>query len=317
MYNIDPSTVTVSGFSAGGYMSAQLGIAYSSIFSGFGVLAGGPYDCARDQDFFNMCEGNHTPAIDLPIAHIRQWSAENRIDSVNNLRAKTAWLYTGALDVSIGPAVMRQLEKQLQVFIPSERMRFVELPNAGHVFPTDTVYSDLPTSRCSESASPNIANCGYDGVGEMFKWLYGNINPRIHGSLTGTLHSYAQTGTLGAIGLADHGYYYVPSSCASMARCKLHVALHGCTTSPSGIAERFITSTGYLQYADTNDMIILVPQGGKDDTSRPIWYKGGTAYPGASFACFDFVGWSGGDADWRSGVQMQAIVKMVGFLMGK
>lgn len=49
-YNVDPSSVSVSGLSSGGYMSVQLGVAYSDLFQvGFGVFAGGPYDCARNQ----------------------------------------------------------------------------------------------------------------------------------------------------------------------------------------------------------------------------------------------------------------------------
>lgn len=49
-YNADPSSVSVSGLSAGGFMAAQLGVAYSNTFKvGFGVFAGGPFDCARNQ----------------------------------------------------------------------------------------------------------------------------------------------------------------------------------------------------------------------------------------------------------------------------
>ena len=49
-YNVDPDSVSVSGLSAGGFMAAQLGIAYSDVFkTGFGVFAGGPFDCARNQ----------------------------------------------------------------------------------------------------------------------------------------------------------------------------------------------------------------------------------------------------------------------------
>jgi predicted peptidase len=49
-YNVDPSSVSASGLSAGGFMAVQLGVAYSNIFqTGFGVFAGGPYDCARAQ----------------------------------------------------------------------------------------------------------------------------------------------------------------------------------------------------------------------------------------------------------------------------
>lgn len=49
-YNVDPSSVSVSGVSSGGLFAVQLGVAYSNIFPvGFGVFAGGPYDCARNQ----------------------------------------------------------------------------------------------------------------------------------------------------------------------------------------------------------------------------------------------------------------------------
>jgi poly(3-hydroxybutyrate) depolymerase len=49
-FNVNPDSVSVSGLSSGGFMSAQLGVAYSEIFNaGFGVFAGGPYDCARNQ----------------------------------------------------------------------------------------------------------------------------------------------------------------------------------------------------------------------------------------------------------------------------
>lgn len=43
-YNVDPNSVSVSGLSAGGFMAAQLGIAYSDTFqTGFGVFAGRPF----------------------------------------------------------------------------------------------------------------------------------------------------------------------------------------------------------------------------------------------------------------------------------
>lgn len=49
-YNVDPNSVSVSGLSSGGFFAAQLGVAYSNTFkTGFGVFAGGPFDCARGQ----------------------------------------------------------------------------------------------------------------------------------------------------------------------------------------------------------------------------------------------------------------------------
>jgi poly(3-hydroxybutyrate) depolymerase len=43
--DIDPSKVTVSGLSSGGFMAVQMHVAYSSVFSGAGIFAGGPYYC--------------------------------------------------------------------------------------------------------------------------------------------------------------------------------------------------------------------------------------------------------------------------------
>ena len=45
-YGVDPDRITVSGLSSGGYMAVQLAVAYSSMFSGVGVIAAGPYGCA-------------------------------------------------------------------------------------------------------------------------------------------------------------------------------------------------------------------------------------------------------------------------------
>jgi poly(3-hydroxybutyrate) depolymerase len=44
---IDAANVTVSGLSSGGYMATQLHVAWSSMFKGAGVIAGGPYYCAQ------------------------------------------------------------------------------------------------------------------------------------------------------------------------------------------------------------------------------------------------------------------------------
>ena len=40
-YNVDKDSVSVSGLSAGGFMAVQMHVAYSSLFVGVGVFAGG------------------------------------------------------------------------------------------------------------------------------------------------------------------------------------------------------------------------------------------------------------------------------------
>src|SRR5689334_15807256 len=57
--NVDTTKTTVSGLSSGGFMANQLGYAYSSVFKGVGVFAGGPYMCAGHNNY-TACMYNAT-----------------------------------------------------------------------------------------------------------------------------------------------------------------------------------------------------------------------------------------------------------------
>lgn len=271
-------------------MAAQLAIAYSNNFSNrFGVFAGGPYDCARTQDFWTACMHNATPSIESSLSNIKQWSTEGKIDNLENLSSNQSRIYiqAGALDETVGISVTRQLVRQLkELRVPESSLKYVEMEGAAHVFPTD--FEGPEGVPCNESVHPFIADCGYDGAGEMLKWLYENetfrLKPRrSKREMSGVLKKYEQTGALGAIGLAESGYLYVPASCARGGRsphggavsCKLHVALHGCTMSYLDIGEAWIRDAGYMEWADTNDMVVVFPQAGHDETKRPIWFQMG------------------------------------------
>jgi hypothetical protein len=100
------------------------------------------------------------------------------------------------------------------------------------------------------STSPYISNCNYDGAGAVLQWMYGSLNARNTGTLTGSVVYFAQTGEYGAAGMDTSGYLYVPANCQSgSAVCKLHVALHGCLQSYSNIQMDFIQNTGYNMWA--------------------------------------------------------------------
>ena len=52
-YNADISESSVSGISSGAFMAVQFGTAWSSVIKGVGVVAGGPFWCAKaDADDF-------------------------------------------------------------------------------------------------------------------------------------------------------------------------------------------------------------------------------------------------------------------------
>ncbi|KAJ6437301.1 polyhydroxybutyrate depolymerase [Purpureocillium lavendulum] len=137
-YNVDPASVSVSGLSSGGFMAAQLGVAYSDVFqAGFGVFAGGPYDCARNQPLA-MCMNDQKPAIATPVANIKGWSG-SKIAPVENLKSRRVFMQVGTADTTVGLNPMTQLKSQLSGFVDAAKVSFVTTRGAGHVFPTSDV----------------------------------------------------------------------------------------------------------------------------------------------------------------------------------
>ncbi|MGZ5780384.1 MAG: extracellular catalytic domain type 2 short-chain-length polyhydroxyalkanoate depolymerase, partial [Burkholderiaceae bacterium] len=303
-YNVDPSTVSVSGLSAGGFMAAQLGVAYSSVYTvGFGVFAGGPFDCARNQNY-TACMYNATPSISTPESNMSSWSG-SQIDSLSNLANRKFYGWVGTQDTTVGPNVMAQLKAELQAKgVTSANTSYVTNSSAAHTFPTD--YSASGDNACGTASSPYISNCSYDGAGAVLKWMYGTLNARTApgSTLGGTVITFSQSEFSGGGGFGSNGYVYVPAACASGSVCKLHVALHGCTQAGT----TFVNNTLYNNWADTNNIIILYPQAQADNTSHSTWDSGSLSNPNG---CFDWIGWYGSNADQHGGQQMVAINAMV------
>lgn len=307
-YNANPASNSVSGLSSGGFMAAQLGVAYSSTFqAGFGVFAGGPVDCARAQSY-TSCMYNQTPSISGPDANVSSWSGTSNEDSTANLSSRKIFLWTGSADTTVGPNVMNQLKSQLSNYDTAANVSYVTTSGAVHTFPTN--FSGSGDNSCSSSVSPYISNCSYDGAGAVLQWIYGTLNAPNTGTLGGSVVSFNQTSFIAAgNGMDTTGYLYVPASCASGSTvCKVHVALHGCLQSYGSIGSDFINNTGYNRWADTNNIIVLYPQAVADNTSHSTPGNGSLSNPNG---CWDWVGWYGSNFDEKPGVQMTAIVKMV------
>jgi predicted peptidase len=102
---IDPERITVSGISAGAQMAHQLHIAYSDVFSGAGLIAGGPYGCAEGSLATAMARCIGQSGSDLPVAEladaVRAAAAENRIADIDNLSGDRVWLFHGAQDTVV------------------------------------------------------------------------------------------------------------------------------------------------------------------------------------------------------------------------
>lgn len=183
---------------------------------------------------------------------MKAWSGDE-IDDVSNLAQRKIYMWVGSADITVGPNVMNQLQAQLANFDVSANVSYIETSGAVHTFPTD--FDGSGDNSCSDSTSPYISNCDYDGAGAALEWLYGTLNAKNMGALSGTVISFDQTGENGATGMDTTGYLYVPASCSSGSTvCTLHVALHGCLQSYSNIGTDFIDNAGYNMWAGESSL---------------------------------------------------------------
>lgn len=309
-YNAPPSSVSVSGLSSGAFMAGQLGVAYSAKFpAGVGLFAGGLYDCAGQRSY-SQCMYTQTPPINTSITNMRAWSGGS-IDSISHLAAQKLYLFSGGKDTTVGTSVMDQTYKLYATegaFVPAASVRYDKLASAAHTFPTD--FDSAGNNACNSAVSPYISNCGFDGAGAVLQQIYGPLNARNTGNLSGSLVQFDQaTFVSGGNGMDTTAWVYLPAACQAGEVCQVHVALHGCKQYQGAIGTKFVSNTGYNKWADTNRIIVLYPQTVADNTTHATAASGSLSNPNG---CWDWIGWYGGSSfDKKGGVQMAAIVAMV------
>ena len=79
--------------------------------------------------------------------------------------------------------------------------------------------------------------------------------------------------------------------------CALHLVLHGCAQSAVSVGTDFIEQSGYLPWAETNDIVLAFPQ----------------VVPGPlnPYACWDWWGYTGAEYRWRNGKQMVVVTDWI------
>lgn len=307
--HIDKTQITVSGLSSGGFMANQLGYAYSATFKGVGVFAGGPYMCAGHYNY-TSCMYNasiSSSMLSTMQADLNNWSGSS-IDAKSNVANQKVYLFVGNSDTTVGPNPMNAVQTQYaNNGVPAASLQYVKRDNTAHVFPTD--FDGSGDNACSSSASPYIANCGYDGAKAVLSAFYGPLNARNDAPAAGNYIQFDQTPYIASNpGMSTTGWLYVPANCASGATCKLHVALHGCLQNYDAIGDKFIKNTGYTRWADTNGIVVLFPQTKVDNTSHSTSASG--SLPNGN-GCWDWIGWYGNNFAQKAGTQMAAIKAMV------
>jgi poly(3-hydroxybutyrate) depolymerase len=304
--NVDTTNITVSGLSSGGVMAVNLGYAYSATFRGVGVFAATPYLCQYHYPYQN-CQNNNTISASMLAtmqATIDNWNG-GVIDPTSNVETQQIYLFTGTKDATVGVNPMLALQTQyLNNGVP--QVSLVQSANTAHVFPTD--FAAAGNNPCGASLPPYIANCKYDGAKAVLTKFYGTLNARNNAPSPANYLEFSQREFTANPGMSDTGWVYVPASCAARTKCKLHVALHGCTQNYATIGDRYLKNTGYTRWADTNNMIVLFPQARVDPT---LYQTPANGLVGNPNGCWDTVGFYGANYAQKSGAQLSAIKAMV------
>lgn len=306
-YNIDIKQSSVSGLSGGAFMAVQFNVAFSSIMRGAGVMAGGPYFCAKNslQTAQGRCMAASSPIdVDELIRITGQNAQSGLIDSVANLTGQRIWLFSGTEDATVKQSVENDLQKYYQHYLTGANNIFYKKNMAaGHAVPT----ADFGNA-CSATKDPFINNCGYDGAGELLKWIYGDLNQPA-GELKGAFIEFDQSQFIAnpnSHSMANTGWVYAPVSCQQGEACKLHIVFHGCKQYPtyqyfSGggmttFGRTYVDHTGYNRWADSNHIVLLYPQA--------------TNGNGNPLGCWDWWGYDDANYAQKNGRQMAAVRAM-------
>lgn len=293
--HVDANRITLSGISAGGAMASQLHFAYSELFSGVGIVAGVPFGCADGSLATAMARCMGKTDGTLPVS---QWTEDIRTASEEGWLAETeqlgndpVWLFHGTLDTLVAVQVSNAVAELYAEFIPETQIVYVNNVAAAHNFPARG-----NGHACDASQSPFVGNCNYDAAGEILNHMYSGLKPR-SSEVTTELTTVGLPGSTQA-GLSDSAYLFIPPACADGEQnCALHLVLHGCAQSAVQLGTNFIEQSGYLAWAEANNIVLAFPQ-----------VIPGPANP---FACWDWWGYTGTAYRWRDGAQMIVLANWI------
>jgi len=292
---IDPERVTVSGISAGGQMAQQLHIAYSDLFSGVGIIASGPFGCADGslETAMTRCMGKTDgpmPVAELAAA-ISIAAEQGLLADTENLADDPVWLFHGTLDTTVAAEVNAATGELYAQLVPADQIVTVNDIAAAHIFPARG-----HGGPCTAMQAPFVGDCDYDAAGEILRHMYVGIETP-ESEPTTALQTVTLPGAIDA-GLSETAYLFVPPACADGEQpCALHVVLHGCAQSAVTVGTDFIQQSGYLSWAQANDIVLAFPQ-----------VAPATLNP---YACWDWWGYTGADYRWRNGKQMLVVTDWV------
>jgi hypothetical protein len=292
-------------------MAVQFHVAYSNTVIGAGVLAGGPYHCAKGSLWTALRRCMHRkdamPADEVAKlrADAEMQAREGKIDPLGSLAKSRVWIFSGSKDRVVSPAVVAAVGSFYSGYVDASRLHYVETVPAAHGMVTRGY--GVP---CATMGRSFINNCDFDAAGDLLTHIYGTLKPPAsedQGAVIAFDQNEFADGGAYRHSMADQGYAYVPRSCAA-APCRVHVVFHGCLQQAEAIGDEFVRHAGYNRWADTNRLIVLYPQ----TTARYGWTPG--RHGGFVFnpvACWDWWGYGSPAYDTQAGPQVKAVRAML------
>jgi hypothetical protein len=292
-----PTKITISGLSSGAFLAVQLQVARSDLFSGVGSIAGGPSYCAESGGVlqgFNDCLSRPSQMLIEPkVKYIQTKIIEGSIAELKN--DIPVYIFKSKLDPVVGAGAGQQLQKFFNLLNPTWATFFEEGIDASHAIPTLN-----KGSACQFLGKPWINNCNFDLVGQMWGVLMGNLKPRIQSKLE-NLTKWPQDQLIEKFPEADFqdsGFVYTPSACKEK-KCDLHIALHGCEQSKAYVQKQFATDSGYNEWAESNNIVVIYPQVAATFGAN-----------GNPNGCWDWWGYTGKNYANSKGPQMAALISV-------
>ncbi len=300
-YNVEKNQNSISGLSSGAFMTVQLHLAHSSKFVGAGIIGGGPYRCAEsfrdtalvadDAYAMNALYICMTPLTQRTAPNAqrladlaRQTAAAGKIDPVANLADDRLYIFIGSRDEVVGSVVVNSTRQFYENHgVKSTQIKYIDTVPAGHSIITDKV-EDSPLGT---NQPPYINYGGFMQSHDILRHIYPDLEaPAEH--LSGEIIRFDQSEFLGDddayASMGQFGYVYVPEAVQRGATARaVHIALYGCKQGYSYInymfgraalasqppyGNRYITTTGYNQIAESNNIIVLYPQATGDDDNN-------------------------------------------------
>jgi hypothetical protein len=251
-------------------------------------------------------EATPPPALAPLFGQTDEWARGGDIDDTRNIGRQRIYVFAGDNDAVVNP----------QVGEAAYRFYRYYLPDQGNLFYQNTIgasHSQVTVDyglACADNKEYFIDKCNYDQAGIVHQHIYGALDPKNNGELSGKLLPFDQrTFTFpeapGSYNMAEIGYVYVPASCAARQLCRIHVALHGCKQNFDTIGDRYTRHAGYNEWADTNQLVILYPQ---TVVGNPLLDFGTPLDP---FGCWDWWGYTNFNYAVKAGRKITAIKAML------